>query len=147
MIAYDKTDVKVRGEALSEVWWQGRQWAVTAYGLECRDGTYVLDTKQLVDNAAVHSCIEHVGEKTWCDVDDFATAYYVAVAMHGLRLTKAMRAVAAKGHSRAVVSHEKGKLYRELFPETRRFELVNLSELRRRSGAVDEEYYRRKAQV
>ena len=29
--------VRNRAEALSETWWQGRQWAVTAYGLECRD--------------------------------------------------------------------------------------------------------------
>jgi hypothetical protein len=32
--------VKVRGEDLSEIWWRGQQWAVTAYGIECLDGAY-----------------------------------------------------------------------------------------------------------
>jgi hypothetical protein len=25
--------VRVRGEQLSEIWWRGRQWAVTQYGI------------------------------------------------------------------------------------------------------------------
>ena len=37
-----RNEVKVRGEALDPILWQGEQWAVTTYGLECRDGTYVV---------------------------------------------------------------------------------------------------------
>jgi hypothetical protein len=29
-----------------------------------------------------------MAEKEWADIDDFATAFYVACAMHGWRLTK-----------------------------------------------------------
>ena len=32
-----------RGEPLSEIWWQGRQWTVTSYGLEARDGRYHIE--------------------------------------------------------------------------------------------------------
>jgi hypothetical protein len=38
--------VRCRGEELSSpIYWQGRQWAVTAFGIECRDGTYVIHKK------------------------------------------------------------------------------------------------------
>ena len=148
MISYDKNPVTVRGEALHEVWWQGRQWAVTSYGLERRYGTYFIEAKRLVEQLRgehPYSWTEHVGEKTWADVDDFATAYLVAVAMHGHRLTKAMRAIVMKGHAKAVVSHEKSKLHREMFPAPReRFELIDLVELNRRCEAVEAEYRRRK---
>jgi hypothetical protein len=53
-IAYVKTEVVNRCEPLSEVWWQGRQWAVTAYGLEQRDGTYTIKADRLVE----HLCSE-----------------------------------------------------------------------------------------
>jgi hypothetical protein len=46
-IVYDKSPVAVRAEPLSEVWWQGRQWAVTAYGIERRDGAYVIEARRL----------------------------------------------------------------------------------------------------
>jgi len=41
--------VRVRGEELSEIWWRGRQWAVTAYGIECLDGTYVIERNRLLE--------------------------------------------------------------------------------------------------
>ena len=59
-----------------------------------------------------------MGCKTWADVDDFATAYLVAITMHGFRLTKAMRAAVMRGYDQAVVSHEKRVLHREMFPAT-----------------------------
>jgi hypothetical protein len=142
MIATDKDPVTVRGEPLGEIWWQGRQWAVTAYGLECRDGTYVIDKKRLLEDAD-YGLVRHVGTKSWVDVDDFATAYLVAVALHGFRLTKAMRVLVMKGHANGGVSHEKQKLHDEMFPETRKFELIDFAELDRRRRAVDEEYRRR----
>jgi hypothetical protein len=38
-IIINDTPVRVRGDALTQIWWQGKQWAVTQYGIECRDGT------------------------------------------------------------------------------------------------------------
>jgi hypothetical protein len=35
--------IKCRGEELTTpIYWQGRQWAVTPFGIECPDGTYVI---------------------------------------------------------------------------------------------------------
>ena len=42
-IELDGQPVGVRGEALDEVWWRGRQWADTAFGIEKLDGTYLAD--------------------------------------------------------------------------------------------------------
>jgi hypothetical protein len=39
VVEMDTTSVACRGEALREIWWRGRQWAVTSYGIECLDGT------------------------------------------------------------------------------------------------------------
>jgi hypothetical protein len=144
MIAYDKSEVAVRGEDLSEIWWQGRQWAVTAYGLERRDGTYFIDRKRLLQDATTYGWVKHIGTKNWADVDDFATAYLVAIAMHGCRLTKAMQARVLEGYRSAVVSHEKERLHGEMFPPTDKLELIFHGELSRRCRAVDAEYRRRK---
>ncbi len=67
-ITYNKTPVVCRGEALSEVWWQGRQWAVTAYGLERRDGTYFIEAKRLLEDLRgepPYSWTEHIGRKLY----------------------------------------------------------------------------------
>jgi hypothetical protein len=149
MIAYDKTEVANRGEELSEIWWQGRQWAVTSSGLECRDGSYTIEAKRLAEHlrsAQPYAWTEHIGKKTWADVEDFATAYLVAVALHGFKLTKAMRAVVMKGHERGIVSHEKSALHRKMFPDPEgvSFKLYSLEDLDRECDAVDKEYRRRR---
>lgn len=78
-----------RGAALHPILWQGSQWAVTTYGIEARDGSYPIEKSRLKeDHAGGDSWISHVGEKTWVNVDDFATAFFVACALHGTRLTK-----------------------------------------------------------
>lgn len=84
-IAYNAEEVECRGEALSEVWWQGRQWAVTSYGIECRDGTYVIEAKRLLEDRPEYSWPEHICEKMWVDQDDFCTAWLVALALHGVK--------------------------------------------------------------
>jgi hypothetical protein len=76
-VIYDPTDVHVRGEALSEpVLWVGRQWAVTAYGVEARDGTYVIESERLNEGGVGGNfpweC--HMAAKDWVDVEDFRTA-------------------------------------------------------------------------
>ena len=42
-----RSEVHNKGEALDFVLWQGEQWSVTIYGLECRDGTYHVSAKDL----------------------------------------------------------------------------------------------------
>jgi hypothetical protein len=38
---------RFHGDPLGRVLWQGRQWSVTEYGIECRDGSYHIDKKRL----------------------------------------------------------------------------------------------------
>jgi hypothetical protein len=85
-VEIDRTPVRIRGEPLDEVWWRGWQWAVTAYGLECLDGTYPIEAKRLAESIDRHGWPEHMGGKVWCDPEDFATAWLVALAMHGTRV-------------------------------------------------------------
>jgi hypothetical protein len=71
--------VHCRGEALSPpIYWQGRQWAVTAYGLECRDGTYVIERNRLWENEERYGWVRHMAGKTWADIADFAEALRIA---------------------------------------------------------------------
>jgi len=37
-IVVDRTPVRVCGDPLTQIWWQGKQWAVTKFGIECRAG-------------------------------------------------------------------------------------------------------------
>jgi hypothetical protein len=78
----DTTSVACRGEALREIWWRGRQWAVTSYGIECLDGTYSFEAKRLAEGLHSSGPVEaswcvSMAEKGWVDVDDFATAWLV----------------------------------------------------------------------
>src|SRR4051812_38096408 len=81
-IVMDAAWVKCRGEALDKIWWQGRQWAVTEFGLEARDGTYTIKADRLAENIE-HAWPVHVCAKNWVDRDDFRTAWLVALVMHG----------------------------------------------------------------
>lgn len=76
-------DLHRDGESLSEpVYWEGRQWAVTAYGVECLDGTYPIDKEGLWMNQPEHSWEEHMSEKTWIDLPDFRVAIAIARDMY-----------------------------------------------------------------
>ncbi len=75
--------VKVSGEQLAEVWWRGNQWAVTEHGLERLDGTYAINKAQLLEKIDEHPWPVHMSRKTWCDQDDFATAWMVSILLHG----------------------------------------------------------------
>ena len=93
-ISIDDHPVKVQGEALKQIWWQGKQWAVTEYGIECRDGTYTIKAKELTYdllNSTKHGWIEQMLSKGWCDMYDFRTAYFVALSMHGYALSEEER--------------------------------------------------------
>ena len=80
-IAADKKPVKSRGERLSPIWWQGKQWAVTERGIECRDGTYFIAADRLPGTNP--SWPIHMAGKTWVDLDDFCTAFLIALLLHG----------------------------------------------------------------
>ena len=61
------------------------------HGIEARDGTYTIAKDRLREghtNEHPYSWIGHLSGKSWIDLDDFATAYFVAIAMHGQRLTR-----------------------------------------------------------
>ncbi len=98
-IIYADNPVAEHGETLHTILWQGREWAVTSYGIECRDGNYAIEASRLCedhDGGAVeadgtpvpYTWIGQIGEKGW-DLADFATAFLVACAMHGVRLSSA----------------------------------------------------------
>ena len=74
--------MKVYGEALHEVWWRGRQWAVTAYGIERLDGTYTTEASRLSEKPD-YPWPMHMATKTWVDIDEFTTAWMVALLLHG----------------------------------------------------------------
>jgi hypothetical protein len=71
--------VRVRGDQLSvPTFWQGRQCAVTSYGIECRNGTYPIKRDRLWENDEVHGWVQHMADKDWVDLPDFAEALRVA---------------------------------------------------------------------
>ena len=78
--AYEsKTEVRVTGEALAHpVHWTGKQWAVTAHGIEARDGRYSIAGQRAWEETLGHGWIEHMSEKDWVDLHDFAEALRIA---------------------------------------------------------------------
>jgi hypothetical protein len=71
--------VAQRGDPLgTPVHWQGRQWAVTPHGVECRDGTYYIEKGRLWESDDTdHGWVHHMAEKNWVDLEDFAEALRV----------------------------------------------------------------------
>ncbi len=84
-IAIDDTPVSIRGEELSEVWWRGRQWAVTSDGLESLDGRYVIESERLRQGIGEPGggWPAHMAIKRWADPDEFTTAWMIALILHG----------------------------------------------------------------
>lgn len=75
----DASAVRCRGELLSEpIYWLSRQWAVTEYGIEARDGTYHIANERLWENEAEYPWVQHMDKKDWVDIADFAEALRVA---------------------------------------------------------------------
>lgn len=85
-------DVHCRGEGLHPVLWQGEQWAVTEYGIECRDGTYAIDASRLLKKRIGTNQYDwplHMAEKVWVDLDDFQRAFAVGCLLHhGVSITQ-----------------------------------------------------------
>ena len=74
--------VKCRGERLSKIIWKGHQWAATAYGVECRDGCYVIARDRLWEKDDVWPWVFQMAGKTWPDLEDFAEALRIARIVH-----------------------------------------------------------------
>lgn len=70
------------GEEPARILWRGFQWAVTTYGIECRDGTYAIDNCRLWEEEHTFGWIEHIAEKEWVDLVDFAEALRIARHVH-----------------------------------------------------------------
>ena len=72
--------VRCRGQRLSRpVYWRGRQWAVTRYGIERRDGTYVIDANRYDEHDETkYSWVRHMAGKCTVDLLDFAEALRIA---------------------------------------------------------------------
>ena len=83
LVQVDATPVAVLGEPLREIWWRGRQWAVTAYGIEALDGRRPIDALRLLDDLADGAWPARIGAEDRADADEFATAWLVALVLHG----------------------------------------------------------------
>lgn len=74
-----------------KVFWQGRQWCVTDYGIETiKRDRYYIEAERLGDltdgrDRDVRPGAErmrHTGGKTWVDIEDLAAAFAVALQVH-----------------------------------------------------------------
>jgi hypothetical protein len=77
--------VECTGESLSKVLWLGHQWAVTTFGVEARDGCYVIAASRLWENEAEHGWVRHMASKAWVDAQDFSEALRIGRARHAPR--------------------------------------------------------------
>lgn len=82
-----RNPVHCRGEALDDPLWQGEQWAVTTYGLECRDGTYHVQKEKfwqwMTDPQEVMVYwFNHLGGKKWVDQDDVDHAIQAMLVLY-----------------------------------------------------------------
>ena len=86
-IIIDAAPVAIRGEDIQyETLWQGRQWAATEYGIQARDGSYAIAADRLsetreVEGEQLPDWPLHMAEKAWVNIDDFCTAFLVALTM------------------------------------------------------------------
>jgi hypothetical protein len=104
-IAIDRAEVHVRGDALHPILWRGKQWAVTEFGIEALSGTYSIKAKRLAEGVENYGWPMHMTQKSWVDVDDFCTAWLVAIALFNVRVPGGMKGV-REALSRAAPSRD-----------------------------------------
>lgn len=68
---------------MTEVWFKGRQWSVTEYGLESERPGYAIPKERLLEFLPDHSWLIQVVPKVWVDQDDFIAVFALALTMHG----------------------------------------------------------------
>jgi hypothetical protein len=68
---------------------QNAQWAVTDFGLECKTTFYEIEGEGLLRQHDPDGCaiIEHMGDKTWVDVDLLAEALRAGIYHHHPKAT------------------------------------------------------------
>lgn len=80
-VALSQEPVPCRGDPLGEIWWRGQQWVVTADGLECLDGTYFIEKSRMLEKPE-YSWPEHMAGKIWVEIEEFTTAWVIALVLH-----------------------------------------------------------------
>src|SRR5215469_15375211 len=60
--------VQNRGDRLSKIYWKGRQWAATKFGVQCRDGSYSIDRRRVWEDEERGGWVMHMAEKDWVDL-------------------------------------------------------------------------------
>jgi hypothetical protein len=103
-IAMDKTPVPVLGDPLGEMWWRGRQWAVTDHGIERLDGLYFIAADRLAEKILVHGWPAHMTEKSWTDTEDFLTAWLIALPLHSDTIPKSDRKLLTPANIREAIA-------------------------------------------
>lgn len=77
--------------SLGQVWWKGKQWAVTSDGIETlRTPMYVIEKDRLLEQFKDRQPFpwpRHMNAKDWVDIDEFTTAWLVALVLHGYEKT------------------------------------------------------------
>ena len=66
-------EVPLKGQSLHPVLWQGKQWAITSYGLERRNGCYAISLDDLY-RRPLWQWARHLESKAWVDPEDLADA-------------------------------------------------------------------------
>lgn len=56
---------------------------MTAYEIECLDGLYTCKGRDLAAAMNNHHWPLHMAGKEWVDIDEFTTAWMVALILHG----------------------------------------------------------------
>ncbi len=65
------------------VYWQGRQWAVTAYGIEALSGRYHIAWRDLQDEPARMQILGQMQHHYWVHMDDLRNALVVSANVCG----------------------------------------------------------------
>lgn len=80
------------GALLGEVWFTSTQWAVTTYGIQRRDGRYLVGKDALLlQMTEDYSWMREIHVDSPEEADDFAACFFVACAMHGHRISEQQR--------------------------------------------------------
>ncbi len=82
-----ETVMHPHGELLNPILWMGEQWAVTTYGLECKNGLYFVKRGKdfwypglTVIEVYTH-WYRHLTEKTWVDKEDIENALHAMLIL------------------------------------------------------------------
>lgn len=60
------------------VYWRGRQWAVTGYGIQARNGRYFISKRRIWEREDTYGWLQEMADDNWVDLPDFSEALRVA---------------------------------------------------------------------